>query len=624
MGLCLILAMSLFFVGPSGRKQVDIRLEETVIQDTGLWGRSAIWKDTLRMVRDFPIFGVGLGSWPELFPRYKSPPWSSDFYREAHNDYLELLAEAGIVGFGLLAWFFYQAGSGIVRGLRLLPARASPVFAAFISALGMMAFHEFFDFNLQIPANAFLFTLFFALALRMTWFPVASRLPKFAVFQHSRLPAFQRFSVLVFLPISVGVIAFILLTLALIQEMIPYPYNLKEPTSLAEAREAILSHPARSSTHLSLFRLLENKVPLPWLVNELAISLWLNPGNYHARDLYAVALFKQGRKEEGLKEISRSVFDYPSLSGHLYLSGRLLPWLSAEEQRAVEGGFKEAMDHKYPGAIDGLGDFYGRLGRFSDQGKLYEKAALKEQDPREKADYLLKAGLAHTSAGMEKEATALFRQAVWATPKDPRPYQYLASAREYSMAKKVISEGIMNGADPFSLYLSLAEAAAKSGKPHEKEEALSSAKAVIPEMVKKRVDRFSLFLSLASMAQRVADREEEKSALLGALEMRPSSFEVTFRLGVLYLQENSFDRAALYFSKVIAFSPRSADAFYHLAVAEEGRYRFFAAGKAYARAVELAPHNTGFQQRYEAFKRKIAENQKADSVSPTGTTQQTR
>ena len=43
-------------------------------------------------------------------------------------------------------------------------------------------------------------------------------------------------------------------------------------------------------------------------------------------------------------------------------------------------------------------------------------------------------------------------------------------------------------------------------------------------------------------------------------------------------------------------------------MAEEGRYRFFAAEKAYTRAIELAPDHRGFKKSYEALKRKVGAN----------------
>jgi tetratricopeptide (TPR) repeat protein len=80
------------------------------------------------------------------------------------------------------------------------------------------------------------------------------------------------------------------------------------------------------------------------------------------------------------------------------------------------------------------------------------------------------------------------------------------------------------------------------------------------------------------------------------------------------MQENNFDRAASYYRTIANINPNSADAFYQLAVAEEGRYGFAAAEQAYARALELAPDNKGVQSRYEELKRKIAQSRK-DAVT---------
>jgi tetratricopeptide (TPR) repeat protein len=74
------------------------------------------------------------------------------------------------------------------------------------------------------------------------------------------------------------------------------------------------------------------------------------------------------------------------------------------------------------------------------------------------------------------------------------------------------------------------------------------------------------------------------------------------------MQEKRYDRAVFYFGKAANLNPRSAHAMYHLAMAEEGRYSYFAAGKAYARALELAPENTSIRNRFEAFQRKVARN----------------
>ncbi len=84
----------------------------------------------------------------------------------AHNDYLQLLAECGFVGFGLMAW-------ALVATLRHLFSRfanhADWEVAAIGSSLtaGIVAFllHSLVDFNMHIPANALMFCLLVSVAL---------------------------------------------------------------------------------------------------------------------------------------------------------------------------------------------------------------------------------------------------------------------------------------------------------------------------------------------------------------------------------------------------------------------------------------------------------------------------
>ncbi len=611
--VCILLLVSLFFVGPGGREQVDARLGETFTQDTGLWGRTAIWKDSLPMIRDFPLFGVGLGAWPELFMRYQSAPWSAGFYREAHNDYVELLAETGVIGFGLLAWFFVWGGTRLVQGLKKTSTRAVSLMAAVLAALGVMAFHELFDFNLQIPANAFLFTLLFALGLRMTGSREqgARSSDQLGAFQSPRFPALQ--------PAIVSVIAVVLVVLALRQEQIPYPHNLKEPVSMAEAGELLLSHPARASSHFSLLRLMGDQPPLAWRLSESEAALWLAPSNPYVRDLYASTLLRMGKTAEGLSEITQSLINSPSLSTHFYLSEKLLPWLSAAEQKAVEEGLKQALVRGYPESLGSLAGFYARLGRFSDQGTLYEHAGLTEQDGAKRAQLLLNAGLAYANAQNQAKAEILFHNAITTLPADPRAYQHLATAiygvrKDLAGAKEIVAKGIKNGAPAFALYLALAEAANKAGRPEDSKAALNSAKTEIEQSSRQGQEPFPLYLLLADAARMAGNRDEEKVALLAAVDLRPRSSDTLFRLASIYMQENNFDRAAFYYRKIATINPNSADVYYQLAVAEEGRYGFAAAEKAYARAVELAPDNKGIQSRYEELKRKVAQSRK-DAVT---------
>jgi hypothetical protein len=663
--VCILLIVSLFFAGSGGREQVDLRLTETMEQsDLGLGARvDVILKDVPKMIVDFPLLGVGLGAWPELFLRYRSGPWSPKFFREAHNDYLEVFAETGFIGFGLLAGFFFVAGKRLVRGLTRASSKHLPLIAGIVAALGGMALHEWLDFNLQIPANAFLFTVLLALGMRLATSAVSAtnaidvrgeglRVRGYAINATNainaepnteyprpntapRFPAFQ--------PAIVAVAAVFLIAASLRQDQSSYPFNLREMTSLGEAQELLLKHPTHSPYHLSVVRLAGESAPLEWQLTQAKAALWNEPANPSYRDFYAAILIAMGETEEGLKEVTRSIAESPSLSTHAYLSPENLPLLTEEEQAAAEEGFKQALARSYPEAANGLADFYAKLERFADQAALYEQAALKENDRAKKTALLINAGQAYLKEDVRREglgvrghsqnpepntqhrtpaqrAERAFRAAIAANPSDPKPYHHLLTAI-FAVRKKIldgaaqlVADGIKNGAPALPLYLSFAEAAHKLGDPDEATAALESAKAEVDKLIKTGESPHPLYIALADGARRAGDREQESAALLKALDRQPRSLDTLMRLANVYLEKQNFDRATMYLNRVVGISPNSADLYYRIAQTEEARYHFAAAGRAYARAIELAPSNESYRERYEEFKLRVERNRELTSI----------
>lgn len=119
--------------------------------------RFSIYLDTIRMALHRPLFGFGLGTFPQVYPQFQSF-WTNLFVNHAHNDYLELLAETGIAGFGLMAWMMisvFRAGFSKLRRGENDEARLLTLAA--MTGIVSMLVHSLFDFNLHIPANAALF-----------------------------------------------------------------------------------------------------------------------------------------------------------------------------------------------------------------------------------------------------------------------------------------------------------------------------------------------------------------------------------------------------------------------------------------------------------------------------------
>jgi O-antigen ligase len=151
----LILALLIFL----GKGQVLGRLG-----DLGPGIRWDITKDCLRMFSHRPALGWGLGTFPTVYPSYRSF-YTNLFVNEAHNDYAQLLVETGLLGFALMLWFLiglYRYGLPISRRWEFKWDGAVSL-AALLGCTGILS-HSFVDFNLQIPANAALFYVLCALA----------------------------------------------------------------------------------------------------------------------------------------------------------------------------------------------------------------------------------------------------------------------------------------------------------------------------------------------------------------------------------------------------------------------------------------------------------------------------
>ena len=138
------------------------------------YARTSIWKQAGGILRDYPVVGTGLGTFPIAFRRYQTSLLDL-LVDHAHNDYLEVAAETGIVGAVLL---FIPI---IVLLLKMIvayaearnPYRRSVLLACVGSAAALLV-HSAMDFNLQVPANALLFAVVLGLGSKATRSTAAS------------------------------------------------------------------------------------------------------------------------------------------------------------------------------------------------------------------------------------------------------------------------------------------------------------------------------------------------------------------------------------------------------------------------------------------------------------------
>lgn len=149
-GVAVLLAFIFLPIDPLIARFAHFAATEEITSDT----RAQIWRETLWMIRDFPAFGCGLGSYEWCFQRYKAvaPMHTVDY---AHNDYLQVMAEMGIPGFAIGLAF-----AALILGRSMIAAEGEGSLDERYLALGCtgslmaLALHSFVDFNLYIPPNA--------------------------------------------------------------------------------------------------------------------------------------------------------------------------------------------------------------------------------------------------------------------------------------------------------------------------------------------------------------------------------------------------------------------------------------------------------------------------------------
>lgn len=130
-------------------------------KETFSTSRGWIWRDTITMIRANPLVGVGLGAYGTAFNIYTKRDGSVRV-PQAHNDYLQIVADCGIVGGFIALWFLIVVFRSVGRGLKARdPLLAGLALGSGAGIFGILV-HSLFDFNLQIPSNALLFLVLVA------------------------------------------------------------------------------------------------------------------------------------------------------------------------------------------------------------------------------------------------------------------------------------------------------------------------------------------------------------------------------------------------------------------------------------------------------------------------------
>jgi O-antigen ligase len=159
-----VLLVAMLLVTWLGVGQILERLSSVQLLEVSSGKRASMQRDTWRIFLDHPFVGTGLGTLQIVYPPYETL-YDGKIVNHTHNDYLEALAETGLLGGLCCAWFLGVLFTESLKRLR----QFNSSFAGALQLSGLVActgflVHGLVDFNLHIPSNALLFFLMAHLA----------------------------------------------------------------------------------------------------------------------------------------------------------------------------------------------------------------------------------------------------------------------------------------------------------------------------------------------------------------------------------------------------------------------------------------------------------------------------
>lgn len=142
-------------------------IDQFIGASENMGGRKEIWNDTWRIMQDYPVTGTGLNTYGIAMLHYQTESIARGAVTEAHNDYLQLAAEGGLLlGIPILlalgvfvrqVWRRFRDGADDAETYWLR--------AGAVTGLCAIAVMEIFDFTLQMPGASAMFVVLAAIAL---------------------------------------------------------------------------------------------------------------------------------------------------------------------------------------------------------------------------------------------------------------------------------------------------------------------------------------------------------------------------------------------------------------------------------------------------------------------------
>jgi O-antigen ligase len=497
--------------------------------DANLASRLAVASQGQGLLRDYPLVGSGLGSWLHAFRPYQAPPVEGGIWDHAHDDYLELAAETGVVGMAIVLAFLVIVGRHLLAERRARHAaraeaasrrghRPPPGFEiaewraalrdrpslrwGIAGGIAAIAVHSLVDFSLRLPANFLLVMLLGGLLVVLSR-PRANA----AVADETALllpvpawpgaPAPAVMALLALIAVSASfpalnavrtIVGLAPLSPAACLEradlLLAEQGDDARPEALALVHHALDWSPADRAAHEAEATTLGSG---PEAEAAYARAITLSPWAPELRDALALQLWGDDRREAAATELEESMFRYPYLVSHAYLSPESdvvqrgaaewlrvladgdtvavrLAGLDDAMAGAIERGLRRALEvapdgDTRTGIVEDLATLLEARERFGDAATDLRAEANRSDDGRA---HLARAARDAIRAHDLDTAEETLLAALTRTPEQGRLYRDLAldvyAARgDFTSAETVLRAGERNAVDLLPIHRGVSE-----------------------------------------------------------------------------------------------------------------------------------------------------------------------
>ncbi|MBI5233585.1 MAG: O-antigen ligase family protein, partial [Deltaproteobacteria bacterium] len=127
--------------------------------------RRHVWWATVSIIKDYPIVGTGLGTFETVFWGYRPIEAGAMWWQSAHNDYLQIMAETGILGALIAGCLVFTLLRSAVRSIKK-GGRAGLLAVSLLCAVTGFLMSLLTTSSMGVPANMLFFSCLAGLIIR--------------------------------------------------------------------------------------------------------------------------------------------------------------------------------------------------------------------------------------------------------------------------------------------------------------------------------------------------------------------------------------------------------------------------------------------------------------------------